>query len=71
MIYNAVYSVEQRYLKYIIKKQIPGKRALYLKSIYNGICVYYHSDLWAKEYKTEKAAWKVIDRIITEGINNA
>lgn len=68
--FNAIYSVSIFYPGFVIQKNVPGNRkTFYFKSIYNGICTWYSDPLYGKTYKTEKAAYKTIQRIIKQGDN--
>lgn len=66
MSFNAKYTVIQYHADYIIQKERPGyRKQFYLKSIYKGECTWYTDMIWAKAYKTEKAAFDVINKIVT------
>lgn len=62
--FTCKYSVMYYFNGYIIKREIPGQRPLYLKSIYRKQCVWYGAPLWGKTYETEQSAYKVITKIL-------
>ena len=66
--YNNIYSVSRYCFGYIVRKTMAGNnKTFYLKSIYNRQYTWYTDPLYAKGYKTEKAAYKTIQRIIEQG----
>ena len=68
--FNSIYSVSWFYPGFIVQKNKPGTtKTFYLKSIYDGKANWYTDPLYGKTYKTEKAAYKTIQKIINQEDN--